>query len=91
MDRWSVHRAALMQAFLARSAGRTHVEWLPGSAPDLSRVDQVCGTIPNKVTWRIWPPHELDDLDTLVGSSIRHMGDQSRLLRAAFHATALPL
>jgi len=90
MDRWSVHRAALMQAFLARSAGRIDVECLARYTPDLNPVEQVWNDTKYRDLANV-PATDLDDLDTLVRSSIRHMRGQSRLLRAAFATAQLVL
>jgi transposase len=89
-DRWSVHRAAVVQRFLVRHARTLTVEWLPAYAPELNPVEQVWNhtkyaRLPNMA------PDDLDTLDRLVNHALAQTSGQPALLRAFFAKARLKL
>jgi len=90
LDRWSVHRSALVGKFLERQRKSMAVEWLPSYAPELNPVEQVWNhakysDLPNVA------PSDLEELDSMVGCSIGHARSQQRLLHSFFRTAKLRL
>ena len=90
LDRWSVHRSAPVRRFMQRHRATMEVEWLPSYAPDLNPAEQVWNhtkysDLPNVAPW------DLEELDSLVESSIGHTRNQQHLLRSFFRTAKLRL
>ena len=90
LDRWSVHKAAAMGAYLRRHHRHVQVEWLPSYAPELNPTEQVW----NHVKYAELPnatPNDLEELAGLVGGVLaRHRG-HGPLLRSFFQLARLRL
>jgi len=90
LDRWSVHKAAAMGAYLRRHRRHLQVEWLPSYAPELNPTEQVW----NHVKYAELPNATPDDLEALAGSvggSLLRQRGQSQLLRSFFQTARLRL
>ena len=90
LDRWSVHKAAAMGAYLQRHRRHLRVEWLPSYAPELNPTEQVW----NHVKYAELPnatPDDLEALAGLVGGSLLRQRGQSPLLRSFFQTARLRL
>jgi len=90
LDRWSVHRARVVQEYLRRHGQSIRVELLPAYAPDLNPVEQVWNhtkyaDLPNLA------PEDVGELSSLVSSSIGRTQSQSHLLRSFFRKAKLQL
>jgi len=90
LDRWSVHRSAVVCRFMARHFATMEVEWLPSYAPELNPVEQVWNhakysDLPNVAPW------DLEELDSLVRSCIGQARGQQHLLRSFFRMAKLRL
>lgn len=90
MDRWSVHRAALVRNYLDRHKRNIQVEWLPGYAPDLNPVEQVWNQAKYSYLANV-APKNIEELDELVHFSIGDQCKQSHLLRSFFQTAKLEL
>ena len=90
MDRWSVHRAALVRNYLEHHKRNIQVEWLPGYAPDLNPVEQVWNQAKYSYLANV-APKNIDELDELVHFSIGDQCKQSHLLRSFFQTAKLEL
>jgi transposase len=90
MDRWSVHRAKIVQGYLKARPKNVRVEWLPAYAPDLNPVEQVWNH--SKYTdLANLAPEDIEELDQLIGASIRNTRSQAHLLRSFFQTAGLAL
>jgi hypothetical protein len=90
LDRWSVHKSHVVQEYLRRHGENIRVEWLPTYAPDLNPVEQVWnhskhGDLANLA------PDDVEELWSLVSSSIGRTQSQSQLLRSFFRMATLTL
>ncbi len=88
-DRLNAHRSAMKQV-RRRLFDKVEFEFLPGYAPDLNPVEQVwCHTkysdLPNYI------PDDIDDLRTVVTSSLLSQRTETRLLSNFFNHAGLPL
>lgn len=90
LDRWSVHRSAVVRRFIQRHESSMEIEWLPRYAPELNPVEQVWNhakycDLPNVAPW------DIQQLESLVGCSIAHARSLQHLLRSFFRTATLPL
>jgi transposase len=89
LDRSNVHRAAIVRNYVQRHCHNIHLEELPAYAPQLNPTEQVW----NHAKYADMPnlaPHDLEELDSLVRSSLSSTRGQSRLLRSFFDLAGLP-
>lgn len=89
-DRWSVHRARVVQEYLRRHGQSIRVELLPAYAPDLNPVEQVWNHTKYADLANL-APDDLQELDFLVNSSIQNSRGQSHLIRRFFRMAKLQL
>jgi hypothetical protein len=90
LDRWSVHKAAVVRNYVHRHCPNIQLEELPAYAPELNPTEQVWNhtkyaDLPNLA------PDDLGELDSLVYSSLSSTRGQSRLLRSFFDLAGLPI
>ena len=90
LDRWSVHRAAVVRRFLQGHCKSIEVEWLPSYAPELNPVEQVWNHAKYSDLANVAPAN-LPELDSLVRSSILNARGQQGLLRSFFRTAKLRL
>ncbi len=90
LDRSSVHKAKILREYLHRHQHKIRVDWLPPYAPELNPTEQVWNhakhaDLPNAT------PDNVEELATLVGSSLADQRSQSHLLRSFFETARLRL
>jgi transposase len=90
LDRWSVHRSAVVGRFMARHFATMEVEWLPSYAPELNPVEQVWNHAKYSDLPNVAPP-DLQELEGLVRSSIANTRGQQAPLRSFFRMAKLRL
>jgi transposase len=90
LDRWSVHRSAVVRRFMKRHGASMEVEWLPSYAPELNPVEQVWNHAKYSDLPNVAPP-DLEELDSLVRCSIAHTHGEQHLLRSFFRTAKLRL
>ncbi len=90
LDRWSVHTATIVAHYVQRHCHSIHVEWLPAYAPDLNPLEQVWNHSKYADLANL-APDDLEELDSLVNSSINDTRGQSSLLRSFFKMAGLSL
>ena len=89
LDRGKVHKAAVVRNYVQRHAYNIHLEELPGYAPQLNPTEQVW----NHTKYADMPnlaPDDLEELQSLVRSSLSDTRGQSGLLHSFFHLAGLP-
>lgn len=90
LDRLNVHRAAMAGEYVQRHSDSIRVEFLPAYAPDLSPVEQVWNHSKYADLANL-APDDVEELDSLVNSSITNTRGQSHLLRSFFKMAGLSL
>jgi len=90
LDRWSVHRAAMVRRYLERHRHRIRVEWLPAYAPDLNPAEQVWNHAKYSDLANVAPP-DSRDLTRRIRRSLRHTRRDPALLRSFFKTAKLRL
>jgi len=90
LDRWSVHKAGVLQKYLRRHKRHIRVEYLPAYAPELNPAEQVWNhtkysDLPNAA------PADIEELANLVGSSLMQQRREWHLLRSFFQTARLRL
>lgn len=90
LDRGKVHKAAVVRNYVQRHAHNIHLEELPTYAPELNPTEQVWNhtkyaDLPNLA------PDDLQELDSLVRSSLSSTRGQSWLLHSFFDLAGLPI
>jgi len=90
LDRWSVHRGAVVRRFRQRHRQHIEVEWLPSYAPELNPAEQVWNHTKYSDLPNVAPPN-LPELESLVCSSLSHARAHQHLLRSFFRTAKLRL
>lgn len=88
LDRWGVHKATVVRKYLQLHSDTIHVEWLPSYAPDLNPTEQVWNHSKYADLANL-APDNLQELYSLVSSSMATMRGQSHLLASFFRMARL--
>lgn len=90
LDRWSVHRAKMLQKYLEKHSRKIRVEWLPRYAPELNPTEQVWGNCKYNKLANL-APFDLAELNYSVRKSLTRIKTQRHLLNAFFKKAGLVL
>jgi transposase len=90
LDRWSVHKGNIVKDYVERHSDSVRVEWLPTYAPDLNPVEQLWNHTKYADLANL-APNDVEELDSLVVSSLGKTRSQSHLIRSFFRMAHLQL
>lgn len=86
-DNIQTHKAKILKDFLATHP-RIHHHHFPGYAPELNPDEFVWSQMKRRVA--NCPPHDVDELQILLGKEKRRLQRSPRLMRSCIHAADLP-